>query len=135
VSAKQSAPPTPQRAVRLLAGDPDRLADEDRRFVQALRERSPSIASAADLITRFCVIVTGKLSDLFDHWLREAEVSALSPFTAGIRHHEDAVRAALSEPWSSGQVEGQVNRLKPIKRPMYNRAGFDLPQVRVLGHA
>ena len=47
----------------------------------------------------------------------------------------DAVRAALSEPWSNGQVEGQVNRLKVIKREMYGRAGFDLLRCRVLGHA
>ena len=135
VSAKQSEPPTPRRAVRLLAGDPDRLTDEDRRFVQALRERSPSIATAADLITRFCEMVKGKVPEPFDGWLREAEVSALSPFAAGIRRDEDAVRAALSEPWSSGQVEGQVNRLKAIKRTMYGRAGFDLLRARVLGHA
>ena len=45
------------------------------------------------------------------------------------------MRAALSEPWSSGQVEGQVNRLKAIKRTMDGRAGFDLLRARVLGHA
>lgn len=60
---------------------------------------------------------------------------APQPVAAGIRRDEDAVRAALSEPWSSGQVEGQVNRLKAIKRTMYGRAGFDLLRARVLGHA
>jgi transposase len=45
------------------------------------------------------------------------------------------VRAALTEPWSNGQVEGQVNRLKVIKREMYGCAGFDLLRGRVLGHA
>ncbi len=61
---------TPRRAVRLLAGDPDRVTDEDRRFVQALRERSPSIATVADLIARFCKMVKGKLPDPFDGWRR-----------------------------------------------------------------
>jgi transposase len=42
------------------------------------------------------------------------------------------MRAALSEPWSSGQVEGQVNRLKLLKRQMYGRAKFDLLRQRVL---
>lgn len=135
VSAKQSEPPTPRRAVRLLAGDSDRLTDEDRRFVQALREGSPSIATAADLVTRFCEMVKGKLPDPLDGWLREAKASVLAPFAAGIRRDEDAVRAALSEPWSSGQVEGQVNRLKAIKRIMYGRAGFDLLRARVISHA
>ena len=80
-------------------------------------------------------MVKGKLPDPFDGWRREAEVRALSPFAAGIRRDEDAVRAALSEPWSSGQVEGQVNRLKAIKRTMYGRAGFELLRARVLGQA
>nr|WP_247891258.1 hypothetical protein [Azospirillum aestuarii] len=71
-------------------------------------------------------MVKGKWLDPFDGWLCEAEVSALSPFAAGVRHDEDAVRAALSEPWGSGQVEGQVNRLKAIKRAMYGRAGQPL---------
>lgn len=133
--AKQSEPPTPRRAVRLLAGDPDTLTDKERRFVRALRERSTSIATAADLIARFCGMVKGKLPDPFDGWLRKAEASVLAPFAAGIRRDEDAVRAALSEPWSSGQVEGHVNRLKAIKRAMYGRAGFDLLRGRILGHA
>jgi transposase len=43
-----------------------------------------------------------------------------------------AVRAALTEPWSNGQAEGQVNRLKLLKRQSYGRAGFDLLRRRVL---
>ena len=43
-----------------------------------------------------------------------------------------AAQAALALPWSNGQVEGQVNRLKLIKRQMYGRAGFDLLRLRVL---
>ena len=66
--AKRSEPPTPWRAVRLLTGDPDRVTDEDPRFVQALRERSPSIATAANLITRFCGMVKGKSPDPFEDW-------------------------------------------------------------------
>ena len=43
-----------------------------------------------------------------------------------------AVRAAIAEPWSNGQVEGQINRLKLIKRQMFGRAKFDLLRQRVL---
>ena len=80
-------------------------------------------------------MVKDQVADAFGGWLREAEASALAPFAAGLRRDEDAVRAALTEPWSNGQVEGQVNRLKVIKREMYGRAGFDLLRCRVLGHA
>ena len=114
---------------------PDRTTEEDRRFVRALRERSPSLATAADFVTRFCGMVKGESPDPFENWLREAEASTLTPFAAGIRRDEDAVRAALSEPWSSGQAEGQVNRLKATKRTMYGRAGFDRLRARVLALA
>ena len=48
---------------------------------------------------------------------------------------KEAVQAALSLPWSNGPVEGQVHRLKLIKRQMYGRASFDLLTLRVLQRA
>jgi transposase len=132
---KAPEPPTPRRAARLLTGELAKLNDEDRRFVTALRERSAIIATAADLIGRFTTMVKDKTPAALDGWLREAEAGALATFAAGLRRDQDAVRAALSEPWSNGQVEGQVNRLKVVKREMYGRAGFDLLRARVLGHA
>jgi transposase len=72
---------------------------------------------------------------VLDGWLCEAEISVLAPFAASLRRDEDAVRAALTKAWSNGQVEGQVNRLKVIKREMYGRAGFDLLRCQVLAHA
>jgi transposase len=56
----------------------------------------------------------------------------LRKFVRGLQHDEAAVRAALSEIWSNGQSEGQINRLKLIKRQMYGRAKFDLLRLRVL---
>ena len=132
---KMLEPPTPRRAARLLTSELAKLSKEDRRFVTALRVRSTTIATAADLIGRFTSMVKDKTPAVLDSWLQEAEASALATFAAGLRRDEDAVRAALSEPWSNGQVEGQVNRLKVVKREMYGRAGFDLLRARVLGHA
>ena len=56
----------------------------------------------------------------------------LRSFAAGIRRDYDAVKAAASTAWSNGPVEGQVNRLKFIKRQMFGRANFDLLRRRVL---
>jgi transposase len=56
----------------------------------------------------------------------------LRGFATGIINDVAAVRAALSQPWSNGPVEGQVNRLKMLKRQMYGRAKFDLLRSRVL---
>ncbi|MBV9511508.1 MAG: ISL3 family transposase [Caulobacteraceae bacterium] len=70
-----------------------------------------------------------------DAWLAEARacgVPAIETFATGLEADGAAVRAALTEPWSSGQAEGQVNRLKLLKRQSYGRAGFDLLRRRVL---
>lgn len=67
-------------------------------------------------------------------WLTRAAASEcreMRAFAAGLRQDEAAVAAALSGTWSNGPVEGQVNRLKTIKRQLYGRAGFGLLRARV----
>jgi len=69
-----------------------------------------------------------------DAWLNSCSKSGIEgfeTFAAGLRQDDAAVRAALSEPWSNGPAEGQINRLKTLKRQMYGRAGFDLLRKRV----
>ncbi len=68
-------------------------------------------------------------------WLvgaRACGIDAVETFAAGLVQDGPAVRAALTEAWSSGQAEGQINRLKLLERQSYGRAGFDLLQQRVL---
>ena len=70
-----------------------------------------------------------------DAWLKEvdeSQLAAFATFAAGLCRDKDAVLAGLTLPWSNGPLEGQVNRLKLIKRSMYGRAGFDLLRLRVL---
>ena len=55
------------------------------------------------------------------------------PFAAGITKGKAAVRAAIVEPWSNGQTEGQINKLKMVKRQMYGRAKIDLLEARLIG--
>jgi len=68
-------------------------------------------------------------------WLDRAETSAF-PSTAryarALRRDVDAVRFSIEVPWSNGPIEGQINRLKTIKRQMYGRAGFELLKARVV---
>ena len=73
-----------------------------------------------------------------DPWLARAQQSSsveLRGFASGIKRDYAAVTAALSLPWSQGQVEGQITRLKCLKRQMYGRAHFDLLRSRVLRRA
>jgi transposase len=81
-------------------------------------------------------MVREKKAEQLENWLRDAEESGfnqLSNFTFGLREDQDAVQNALLYPWSNGQTEGQVTRLKMIKRQMYGRANFDLLRIRILG--
>ena len=71
----------------------------------------------------------------FDQWIESAkasEIRELKNFAVGLLRERAQLLAALTFPWSNGQVEGQVNRLKLIKRTMYGRANFDLLRQRVL---
>ena len=74
-------------------------------------------------------------AEAFDTWLTDARncsVRAVVTFAAGLEHDGAVVRAALTLPWSNGQTEGQVNKLKLLKRSMYGRAKLDLLRQRLL---
>ena len=83
-------------------------------------------------------MVRERQPELLDGWLEEASKSDLPElrgFGEGLRSDYEAVRAALCERWSNGQVEGQINRLKLLKRQMYGRANLDLLKRRTMGAA
>ena len=108
-------------------------------------EQDRETASVAALARRFTALVRAcgahqkpdpdvALAAL-DAWLADARacgVRTIETFAAGLELDGAAVRAALTTPWSSGQTEGQITRLKLIKRQSYGRAGFDLLRRRVL---
>lgn len=79
----------------------------------------------------FCRMVRARDAAALDDWLITARSTAFG-FANGLISDIAAVRGALSQPWSNGPVEGQVNRLKLMKRQMYGRANFDLLRSRVL---
>lgn len=68
-------------------------------------------------------------------WCDAAAATPLAAFVALLRRDLDAVQAAIDTPWSTSPVEGQISRLKMLKRTMYGRAGFDLLRQRVLAPA
>ena len=63
---------------------------------------------------------------------KACDAPAIATFASGLDGDAAAVRSALTEPWSSGQAKGQINRLKLIKRQSYGRAGLDLLQRRLI---
>ena len=103
--------------------------------LQQLLEVCPDAPHCYDLSQQFTGMLRKRDPQSFEAWLREAlasSVTELRRFANGIRLDQAAVEAALTLPYSNGQVEGQINRLKLIKRSMYGRASFDLLRARVL---
>lgn len=104
-------------------------------YVAALMTRCPEIAVAQALTRNFIAMLHTRDVRALAGWLERAHASAIREFkgfAVGIRRDQAAVEAALTVEWNSGQVEGQVNRLKLLKRQGYGRAGFDLLRQRVL---
>jgi transposase len=131
-STSSVAAPPLRRVARLLTAEPSVLPTEERHYLNRLLTISAPLAQARELALRFAAIVRErKIGDL-GHWLDDAAESELRSFAKGLKQDEAAVRAALELPWSNGQTEGQITRLKLIKRQMYGRANYDLLRARVL---
>ena len=109
-----------------------RLSRADTLILARIETAIPALATARSLTNRFADMVrTGRAEDLPD-WLSEAGLSPMASFARGLRADVTAVTAALCETWSNGQTEGQINRLKTLKRQMYGRAGMDLLRARLV---
>ncbi|MBZ0309885.1 MAG: ISL3 family transposase, partial [Anaerolineae bacterium] len=108
---------------------------------QALIEQVCQLHERLELVTRLAQDFIWMLREKKPHhllpWIEAAHlaaVPALKRFAEGLLRDFEAVYAACSLPWSNGQVEGHIHRLKLIKRQMYGRANFDLLRLRVLYH-
>lgn len=124
--------PSARRVAWLLTAADQRLSAGERRYLDALCAASPELTSVQVEAHAFAQLVRTRDADRLTSWLAHAADGSLAAFARGLRRDEAAVRAALTEPWSNGQVEGQVHRLKLVKRTMYGRAGFALLRRRVL---
>jgi Transposase and inactivated derivatives len=128
-------PPSGWQCAWLLTQPADQLKPEERAFVVGLATTAPDLVRAADLARTFADLVRERRADGFNAWSTAARDSALRGFADGLMRDEAAVRAALTEPWNTSPVEGQINRLKGVKRQMYGRAKHDLLRSRVLAAA
>jgi transposase len=130
--------PSSRLCARLLGTPPDQLEAQERIFLGHLAKVAPAVARAGELANAFAALLRERRRDLAEAtaalkaWMSLARGSLLDSFVHGLERDTDAVAAAIGTPWSSGPVEGQVNRLKAIKRSAYGRAGFPLLRQRVL---
>ena len=125
-------PPSMARVTRLIQADPGELPGPDRAFLDRLLAEAPALAEVRGLARGFAALVRKEGTGTLDGWLAAAAGTPLGGFAEGLGKDLAAVRAALETRWSTGPVEGQISRLKTIKRTMYGRAGFELLRSRVL---
>lgn len=127
--------PKPRRIVRWIMTNPGHLADADAAEVKEIRAACPHLDAVARHVRDFADMMRDLHGDQLPAWMdrvTQDELPALHSLVNGLRRDLDAVTAALSSPWSSGQVEGHVTRVKLLKRMGFGRANLDLLRRRIL---
>ena len=126
---------SPRRFKWLMLRPAAELTTAERAALATLQEQCAEVPSVYRLAQAFLRLIRERDQPALASWLTEAEESTvpeLQRFAAGLRRDRAAVEAALTEAWSNGQTEGQITKLKLLKRQMYGRAGFALLRQRVL---
>ena len=127
--------PSARRIARMMTTARDRLSRSDAVSVARIEAAVPDLAAASVLAGRFVNMVRNGEHDNLEDWLSETEGSLLASLARGLNADRHAVLAALREPWSNGQTEGQINKLKALKCQMYGRANLDLLRARLVAAA
>lgn len=126
---------SPRSLAWVVLRRPEQQDAAEQQRVADIRGLAPVLDEAVSLTLEFARLVRERQADELDAWLERASASAapaFRSFAASLRRDEAAVRAGMSLPWSTGPVEGEINRLKLIKRTMFGRAKLDLLRQRVL---
>ncbi len=126
---------SPKVAAALLSKTRPELTAKQAETVDILKNQCPDFAVMRKLSIGFRTILSrGKVATLH-RWLdqaRRTHIYSLGRFVRTVQQDIKAVESAVKEKWSNGPVEGQINRLKALKRQMYGRAGVELLRARVL---
>jgi transposase len=125
--------PSARTISRLMTRARDHLSKADTVTIAAIETRVPALVEARTHVDRFQAMVREKLVADLDPWIATASAGLIASFARGIIKDKAAVCAAITEPWSNGQTEGQITKLKLVKRQMYGRAKIDLLQARLIG--
>lgn len=135
VSVERIKKYTPNTAVWLFVRDPKTLDEMEQEDLATFCQASLTLKRTYDLVADFMQMVRKREGDRLDAWLERvaaSDLEELQSFAAGVEKDKAAVKAGLTWPVNNGQVEGQVTKLKLIKRTMYGRAGFSLLRQRIL---
>ncbi|MFJ2590784.1 transposase [Streptomyces sp. NPDC087538] len=128
---------TVRRVTGWIMRRPEHLTDTERKCLTELCEHSPALATTTTYARRLALMVRERRSEhlALDVWIADVRLDGqheLRTLANGIRRDHAAVQAALTTTYTSGAVEGNVTRIKLLKRQMYGRANFDLLRRRIL---
>jgi transposase len=127
--------PKPRRVTRWIMTKPEHLGSEHSAALAGILTRCPELRAVRGHVAAFAAMMSELGGERLDGWMRAVETDdlpALHTLVASLRRDHAAVTAGLTLPYSSGAVEGQVNRIKALKRAMYGRANLDLLRQRIL---
>jgi len=127
--------PAARTIARLMTTKRDHLTKAETVTVAAIEKSVPMLAGACVLVDRFQTMIRKKAASDLELWIAESKQGLMASFATGIANDKAAVHAAIMQPWSNGQVEAQITKLKLVKRQMYGRAKLDLLQARLVGAA
>ena len=116
---------------RLMTVGRDELSRSETLAVAAIENGVPLLVEARELIASFQGMIRKRAVAELGAWLARARSSLVASFAKGVMKDEAAVTAALNLPWSNGQTEGQITKLKLVKRQMYGRGKIDMLQARL----
>jgi transposase len=120
---------TPRQATWLTLRRPTDVTEDEQHMLTRLHHAHAAFAQAIALAQDFARLLRARQPEQLDAWLQQATTSSLAAFrrlAKSFQRDYAAVKAGLTLPWSSGPVEGHINRLKMLKRTMYGRARLDL---------
>ena len=125
--------PSARTIARLMTVGRDLLTKAETITVAAIEAGVPTLVEAREIIAEFHLMIRRKTEAGLITWIEHARASLVASFASGVAKDEAAVRAAITLPWSNGQTEGQITRLKLVRRQMYGRGKIDLLQARLIG--
>ncbi|WTX01131.1 ISL3 family transposase (plasmid) [Streptomycetaceae bacterium NBC_01309] len=134
-SSTPPRPPTVRQVTGWLTRHPETLSEDERADLKEVLARCPELDAAAEHVRDFGEILGRRSGARLPTWIAAVDASQLPGLTGFALHllrDFDAVTAGLTLEWSSGSVEGAVNRIKKIKRQLYGRAGFELLRKMIL---
>jgi len=128
-----SRTPSSRTIARQMTIGRDALSKAETVTVATIENGVPLLVEAREIIAAFQAMIRKKCVADLEPWLERARTSLVASFANGVIKDQAAVAAAITSPWSNGQTEGQITKLKLVKRQMYGRGKLDLLQARVIG--